>query len=226
MFGLGVGYHRYFAHRAFRTSRPVQFVLALLGCLSVQRGPLWWAWTHREHHRKADTPDDIHSPRYQGFLYAHAGWFINDKYFVTDMDAVKDFAKYPELRFLDRYYALLYGVMMVGFLALFGAQGFVWGFCLSTVLLWHVTHWIQSFSHSIGGYRRYDGDDSSRNHVLIGLISLGEWHNNHHYSPSSARQGHVWWEIDIGYYTLVLMSWLGLVWNLKQPSERSSRGVS
>jgi stearoyl-CoA desaturase (delta-9 desaturase) len=219
MFGLGVGYHRYFAHRSFKTSRPVQFILALLGTLSLQRGVIWWAQTHRYHHRHADTPEDIHSPRYQGFLYAHSGWFMNKAHYDTDLAKIPDLARFPELVWLNdfRVYVIPMGLYAYAMKLIAGWPGFIWGFCLSTVLLWHLTHWIQSMSHSRGGYRRYESADASRNHFLVGLLGLGEWHNNHHHMPSSAKQGHVWWEIDMGYWILKVMSWFGLVWDLRTP---------
>jgi len=221
MFFLSVGYHRYFSHRAFQTSRPVQFLLGLFGALTVQRGPLWWAQTHRHHHRHADTTDDLHSPRHMGFWRSHFGWFMSERYARTDYSKIRDFARYPELRLLD---SEARNVLYLGYAGLFywlgGMQGLLWGFFLSTVLLWNISHWIQSLSHmAVGGYRRYQSKDHSRNHYLIGLLSLGEWHNNHHYSPSTAKQGHVWWEIDVGYYFLAIGSRLGLVWDL-QPLRR------
>jgi stearoyl-CoA desaturase (delta-9 desaturase) len=223
MFGLGVGYHRYFAHRAFKTSRAMQFLFALLGSLSVQKGPLWWAQTHRDHHRNADTPDDIHSPRYHGFLYAHSGWFMNPRHHRTELARVPDLARYPELVFLDRAYFGVIALYVWGIYLLGGWRGVVWGFCISTVLLYHVTHWIQSMSHSRGGYRRFATADASRNHFAIGLLSLGEWHNNHHHSPGSAKQGVAWWELDVGYCALWAMSRLGLVWELRAPPSETHR---
>ena len=217
MFGLGVGYHRYFAHRAFKTSRAMQFVLALVGVLSMQRGPLWWAQTHRDHHRAADTPDDIHSPRYHGFLYSYSGWFSDRRHHTTDLARVGDLAAFPELVWLDdsRVYAVPMLLYALALYTAFGGEGLLWGIAVSTVMLWHVTHWIQSFSHSAGGYRRFESRDNSRNHWLVGVVSLGEYHNNHHAAPSSAMQGVVWWEIDVGYLVVRAMSAVGLVWDVR-----------
>lgn len=223
MFLLSAGYHRYFAHRSFRTSRAMQFLLGLFGSLTLQGGPLWWAQTHRHHHRHADTPEDLHSPRHHGFLHAHFGWFMNDRYYKVDYRMIPDLAKYPELRWVDsELRVVLYVAYGWAFYWLGGMQGLLWGFCLSTVALWNISHWVQSFSHSVGGYRRYQTDDNSRNHYLVGLVSLGEWHNNHHHAPSSVKQGHVWWEIDVTYYVLRVMSRAGLVWDLRQ-FDRSRR---
>jgi len=224
IFSLGLGYHRYFAHRSFRTSRPMQFILGLLGTLALEGGPLWWADTHRCHHRHADTPEDIHSPHYQGFLYAHSGWFLNEANRTTDRAAVLDLAKYPEMVWLDHlcgHFALPV-ICALALVLQFGLTGFIWGGCVSSVLVWHSTHWIQSMSHSYGGYRRFDSSDRSRNHWFIALITLGEWHNNHHSYPWSARQGMAWWEIDIVYGVLKVMSWFGLVWDLKTPKKVSA----
>jgi stearoyl-CoA desaturase (delta-9 desaturase) len=218
MLFLSIGYHRYLAHRAFETSRATQLVLAVLGTLTIQGGPLWWAQTHRHHHRHADTPQDVHAPSHHGFLYAHFGWFLDVRHVKADHRKVPDLARFAELRWLDSELRI---PLYVGYALLMywlgGMQGLLWGFCLATVALWNLTHWVQSGSHTLGGYRRYPSADASRNHVVIGLISLGEWHNNHHHSPSSSRQGHAWWELDVGYYLLTAMSWVGLVWNLKQP---------
>lgn len=224
-FGLGVGYHRYFAHRSFKTSRALQFLLAVLGTLSIQRGVLWWAETHRHHHRCADKPDDIHSPAYKGFLYAHSGWFIDRRNRLADHTKVSDLSKFPELVMLDdpKFYFVPIALYAFGIYYFFGWSGLLWGFAVSTVLLWHVTHWIQSMSHTFGGYRRCASNDNSRNHWLLGLFTWGEFHNNHHAYPSSCRQGFAWWEIDFGFYVLKVLSWFGLVWDLRTPPENIRR---
>ncbi|MEZ4364153.1 MAG: acyl-CoA desaturase [Kofleriaceae bacterium] len=222
IFGLGAGYHRYFSHRAFKTSRAMQFLLALLGTTAMQRGALWWAETHRAHHRHTDTPKDLHSPHHQGFAYSHLGWFFSAEHRHTKLDAISDFARFPELVWLNSslacaLVAALYGA---GLGWAFGLSGFLWGFCVSTVLTWHTVHWIQSMSHWWGGYRRFDTTDHSRNHWLLGLVSLGEFHNNHHHRASSARQGYVWWEIDVVWYVLRVLAVLGLVWDVKDTLHR------
>jgi stearoyl-CoA desaturase (delta-9 desaturase) len=225
-FGLAIGYHRYFAHRSFKTSRVFQFLLALLGSTSAQRGVLWWAQTHRYHHRHSDTAEDIHSPHHQGFLYSHSGWFLDPAHRDTDAGKVPDLAKYPELVWLDRYnYLPLYAVVLV--LCLFwGWDGFLWGFCASTVLVWHTTHLIQSVSHSVGGYKRFETGDESRNHWLLGVVAWGDgFHNNHHHSPSSARHGLTWWEFDLGYLAIKCFNALGLVWDVHPPYRDAERPV-
>ncbi len=232
MFAITAFYHRYFAHRAFKTSRPAQFLFAVLGAASTQRGPLWWAAHHREHHRKADQADDPHSPKH-GFLWSHMGWFLSRQHFKTDDQRIPDLVIYPELRWLDRY-ALLVPVLYAVFWFALGAilnalmpslgtsswQMLVWGYFISTVVLIHATLTINSLAH-VWGRRRYETGDDSRNNFWLALLTLGEgWHNNHHHYPGSARQGFFWWEIDLSYYVLKLMSWFGLIWDLKPVPEK------
>jgi len=221
-------YHRYFAHRTFRTSRAMQFVFAALGALAVQRGPLWWASHHRHHHTHSDEEDDAHSPTRHGFLWSHLGWFMTRANFRTRLELVEDLARYPELRFLDRFDALLplllaWALYATGVfledaapeLDTSGAQLLVWGFCISTVVLYHATFSVNSLAHTIGR-RRYATRDQSRNNWWLALLTFGEgWHNNHHHFPGSARQGFYWWEVDVTYYTLRALAAAGLVWNLK-----------
>ena len=221
-------YHRYFSHKAFRTSRAMQFVFALLGASAAQRGPLWWASQHRHHHAHADDEQDAHSPHRHGFLWSHTGWFMARANFATRMASVPDLAKYPELRFLDRFDALVplllaLGLYGAGELLAYGApalgtnglQLVVWGFVISTVVLYHATFTVNSLAHSLG-WRRYATRDQSRNNLWLALLTFGEgWHNNHHHFPGSARQGFYWWEIDLTYYFLKLLAALGLIWDLR-----------
>ena len=220
MFGLAVGYHRYFAHRAFRTSRVGQFLLAVLAATAAQKGPLWWAGHHRTHHRHADTEGDVHSPFQRGFWWAHVGWIFCRKYEATNFEAIKDFARYPELRWLNRYALVPPFLLAVGMWFAFGWIGLYWGFFLSTVLLWHGSFTVNSVLH-VWGRRRYLTTDSSRNNWQLAFVTLGEnWHNNHHYYQTSANQGFFWWEIDLGYYGIKLLSWLGFVWDVRTPPQR------
>jgi stearoyl-CoA desaturase (delta-9 desaturase) len=228
MFAITGFYHRYFSHKAFRTSRPVQFLFGVVGASSVQRGPLWWAAHHRQHHRASDTEHDPHSPKHKGFWYSHMGWFLTRGAFRTDLDAVKDLAKFPELRLLDRF-DILVPVLLAGGLFLLGGwletaaptletngpQLLIWGFFVSTVVLFHVTVTINSFAHRFGR-RRFATRDDSRNNWFLALLTFGEgWHNNHHHYPGSARQGFRWWEYDFTYYTLKALSLFRIVWDLK-----------
>jgi stearoyl-CoA desaturase (delta-9 desaturase) len=215
--GISIGYHRYFAHRSFRTSRVMQFIIGAWATLGFQRGVLWWAQTHRHHHHHADTGNDVHSPVHQGFWYSHWMWGFEVGNMKVDRTRIRDLAAFPELVWLDGNGAinLVAAIYLAVLIALFGLEGLVWGFFCSTVACWQMVHWIQSFSHTVGGYRRFATVDRSRNHWLIGVLSFGEYHNNHHYYPWSAREGWAWWEPDVGY--LVLKSWeaIGIIWNLK-----------
>ncbi|MDH3287052.1 MAG: acyl-CoA desaturase [Betaproteobacteria bacterium] len=228
MFAVTAFYHRYFSHRAFRTSRAAQFAFALLAASAVQRGPLWWASHHRHHHLHSDRPDDSHSPHVHGFLWSHLGWFLARENFAARLDLVPDLARYPELRWLDRFdvavpallAAALYGLgawleQAAPELGTSGAQLVVWGFCISTVALHHATFTINSFAHRFGA-RRYATRDDSRNNLWLALLTFGEgWHNNHHHFPGAARQGFYWWEVDLSYYGLRLLAALGLIWDLR-----------
>ena len=232
MFGITGIYHRYFSHRTFRTSRAAQLAFAILGASSAQRGPLWWAANHREHHRTSDTEDDPHSPVRFGFLRAHAGWFMCSRFYATNHRRIQDFARFPELVWLNRFdsvvpFALavttfLCGVVLertVPSLGVTGMQLFVWGFVISTTVLFHATASINSLAHLYGS-RRYETSDASRNNFWLALITLGEgWHNNHHQHMGCTRQGFYWWEIDVTYYALKVLSWLGIIWDLKRVPE-------
>jgi stearoyl-CoA desaturase (delta-9 desaturase) len=194
----------------------------------VQRGPLWWAAHHRHHHAHSDRPGDPHSPAQHGFLWSHTGWFMAREHFGTRTALVRDLARYPELRLLDRFdiavpFLLALALFAAGellgveapWLGTDGWQLLVWGFCVSTVVLYHATFTVNSLAHRLGS-RRYATRDDSRNNWFIALFTLGEgWHNNHHHYPLAARQGFYWWEIDLTYYALRLLALLGLVWDLK-----------
>ncbi len=219
MWAITAGYHRYFSHRAFKTSRAFQFLLAFLAQTSLQKGALWWAAHHRHHHRHSDDAEDLHSPRQRGFLWSHMGWFLSSDHHATRFELVKDFARYPELRFMDRWHWVppaLYAALLY---AVGGLPLFVWGFVVSTVALWHGTFVINSLAHVFGS-RRYTTADDSRNNLFFAIITLGEgWHNNHHHYQSSANQGFFWWEVDVTFYVLKAMERLGLVWDLRRPPE-------
>ncbi|MCP1376359.1 acyl-CoA desaturase [Dyella sp. Sa] len=237
MFAITAFYHRYFSHRAFKTSRIVQFVFAVIGASAVQRGPLWWAAHHRNHHRHADTPADVHSPVQHGFLRSHMGWFMTRSGFRTDWSKIPDLAKYPELRLLDRFDLLVPVALAVGLffwgrwlgathpeLGTDGPQLLVWGFFISTIVLFHVTVTINSLAHRFGS-RRFETRDNSRNNWMLALLTFGEgWHNNHHFFPGSARQGFRWWEVDLTFYLLRMLSLFGVVRGLKAVPAGLKRG--
>jgi len=217
LFAITGGYHRYFSHRSYRTSRAFQFALALLGTSSVQKGPLWWASHHRDHHRYSDQRGrDVHSPR-DGFYHSHQGWIFNGRTDASPLDRIRDFARFPELLWLNRWHVVGPLALALACLALGGPRGLLWGFAIPTVALWHATYSINSLAHRLGT-RRYATGDDSRNNWLLALLTWGEgWHNNHHHYSASARQGFLWWEVDLTYYALRALAALGLVWDLREP---------
>jgi stearoyl-CoA desaturase (delta-9 desaturase) len=227
MFIVTAGYHRYFSHRAFRTSRVFQFILALGAQSAAQRGVLWWASHHRAHHKTSDTPLDVHSAKLKGFWQSHVGWILGNEMNATDHSLVSDLARYPELRLLDKpgVHILPTVALALAFLFIGGMHGLVWGFFVSTVLVWHGSFSINSLSH-LFGRKRYETGDESRNNWFLALLTTGEgWHNNHHHYQSSANQGFRWWEIDITYYLLRLMAVFGLIWDLRRPPKHIVLGT-
>jgi stearoyl-CoA desaturase (delta-9 desaturase) len=239
MFGITGGYHRYFCHHSYKTSRWFQFCLAWLGATSAQKGPLWWASHHRHHHQHSDTPEDPHSPVVQGIWWAHVGWIMSAQFLRTKWELIRDLAKFPELHFIDNYHIIppatlailcyLLGAYLGHYhpeLGTSGMQMLIVGFFVSTVLLYHGTFAINSWAHTFGK-RRFNTTDQSKNSLFLALITLGEgWHNNHHRYPGSEPQGFYWWEIDISHYILVVLSWFGLVWDIRKPPQRIYDEVS
>jgi len=233
MFGITAGFHRYFSHRTFKTSRPFQFMLAWLGTASAQKGPLWWAAHHRHHHKHSDTEKDVHSPVIRSFWWSHVGWILSDRFKATNFEMVKDLKQYPELKLMNKFHLLppiqfaigtfVLGTLLNHYFPSLGTSGFqmlVYGFIISTVLLYHGTFTVNSLAH-VFGKRRFETNDDSRNNWFISLITLGEgWHNNHHRFPSSERQGFYWWEFDVSHYLLKALSWLRIVWDLRVPPQR------
>lgn len=233
LFSIGAFYHRYFSHKTYKTNRFWQFVFALIGSSSAQRGPLWWAAHHRQHHMVSDEHSDAHSPVHHGFWWSHVGWFMSKKHYHYNPERVKDLLRFPELVFLDRYDSLVPTILFIllgvsGFLLGHFAPGLqtsagqmiVWGFCISTIALFHTTVTINSLSH-IYGRKRFTTKDNSRNNWFLALLTLGEgWHNNHHHYPATARQGFMWWELDITYYILKLFEALGIIWEVRGVPKR------
>lgn len=217
MFFLTSTYHRYFAHRSYKMGRVMQFLMAFGAATTAQKGPLWWAGHHRNHHRYSDEERDVHSPK-KGFWWSHVGWILCSKYDETPIERIQDFAKFPELRWLNKYHLVPPITLGTAVFLVFGWAG-VFYFLLSTVILWHGTFVINSLAH-VFGRRRYVTTDTSRNSLILALITCGEgWHNNHHYYQSTTNQGFFWWEIDITYYILRVMSWFGLVKDIRTPSK-------
>ena len=219
MFFITAGYHRYFSHRSYKLGRGMQLVMAFGGGMAAQKGALWWASHHRNHHRYSDTDQDLHSPQ-KGFWWSHVGWILCDKNNDWNEDDIRDFAKFPELRFLTKndWIPIWFGAMMCFLIG--GWSGLVFGFFASTVLLWHCTFFVNSLAH-VMGRRRYATTDTSRNSAIIAFLTMGEgWHNNHHYYQASCRQGFYWWEWDPSYYVLKGLSFVGLVKDIKEPPVR------
>jgi stearoyl-CoA desaturase (delta-9 desaturase) len=224
MFAVTGGYHRYFSHRSYKTSRFGQFALAFLCQSSAQRGVVWWSAIHRHHHLHSDTEHDVHSPRHHGFLYSHVGWIFAKSSARPDYGTVRDLTKNPEIAFLDRFTYTPAFLLALGLFLWGGWPMLIVGFFWSTIALYHGTFFINSLAHVTGSQRYLTGDDS-RNNFWLAIITMGEgWHNNHHHYQSSARQGFKWWEIDITYYILKALSWTGLIWDLRAPPEAIMRG--
>ncbi|MGZ6333771.1 MAG: acyl-CoA desaturase [Bdellovibrionota bacterium] len=217
MFFVTGGYHRYFSHRTYKLGRVAQFLMAWGASSTMQKGVLWWAGNHRHHHRFSDQPQDLHSPIQKGFWYSHWGWILIDTNEETLWDQIQDLAKFPELRWLNKYHLVPAILNAAIVLALFGLPGFVWIWVVGSVMLWHGTFTINSLSH-VYGSQRYASNDTSRNNFWLALITLGEgWHNNHHTYMSSTNQGFYWWEIDGTYYVLRALSALGIVKGIRKP---------
>ncbi len=228
MFAITAFYHRYFSHRTFKTSRLFQFLMAFIGCSAAQRGPLWWAAQHRHHHNHSDEHPDEHSPGLRGFWMSHMGWFMTKSGFETKTRLVRDWLRFRELALVERFdyiapVLLATGLFVGGglinaFAPTLGVTAWnmlIWGFFVSTIVLYHGTYTINSLAHRYGSQRFSTGDDS-RNNFWLALVTLGEgWHNNHHHYPASARQGFYWWEIDLTYYVLRGLAAVGLIWDLR-----------
>ncbi|MBC7840092.1 MAG: acyl-CoA desaturase [Nitrospiraceae bacterium] len=225
MVAVTAGYHRYFSHRSYKTSRLFQFLLAFLAMTSAQKGVLWWAAHHRHHHKYSDQEEDVHSPLQRGFWFSHVGWILSAHSVRTDMNLVRDFRQYPEICFLNRFYfipPLVYALLIY---SLWGFPGLIWGFFISTTALYHCTFFINSLTHMIGRVR-YKSNDGSKNSFLLAVLCCGEgWHNNHHHYQLAAKQGWFWWEVDLSYYILSFLSWFGIVWDLRVPPEHIKAGT-
>jgi stearoyl-CoA desaturase (delta-9 desaturase) len=215
--GVSVGLHRYCSHRAFKTPRWCQFLLAAAGCTALQKGPLWWAVHHRLHHRHSDEPGDPHSPVTGGFFYGHVGWLFANDLMRPDERLVHDLRKYPELIWLDRLWMVPGLLLAAGCYAVGGWGLLVYGYCLSVVFVFQVTFAVNSVGHLFGPQRFATGE-GSRNNFVLGYLAMGDgWHNNHHRAPASARHGFAWYEFDFSYQFIRLLALVGLAWDVKQP---------
>ncbi len=217
MFGLSAGYHRYFGHRSFKTTRAFQLVLALLAMTTAQRGVLWWASWHRQHHRFADQEGDTHSPIANSFFWSYCGWLLSTRHAKTETQLVKDFSGYPELWWLDRHYYVPPLVLAALLFAFGGFDWFYWGAIASTALLFHAMAIGNTFGH-LWGPRPYHTKDNSHDNLIYWFMTLGEYHNSHHHCMTAANQGLVWWKPDPVYWGILLLARLGIVWDVVQPS--------
>ena len=221
--GLTLAFHRYFAHRTFQMHRVARFVWALIGTAAMQKGPLWWAGHHVNHHRYADRDGDPHSPAVSGFYYAHVGWFLNDAKhdkLEASNPVIRDFSKAPEIVWLEKYYSLPPLLLAAGLYLAGGLPLVVWGFCVPTVTLSHSTFSINTVNHLFGS-RRFETPDDSRNNVITAVFAAGEgWHNNHHRYQRAARNGFYWWEFDPTWYVIRAMAAVGLAWDVQRVPER------
>ena len=218
VFGITAGHHRYFSHRSYKTSRWFQLVIALCGAIAGQRGALWWAGHHRDHHRRADVDGDVHSPVQDGFLWSHVGWILSGTHAVTPLDNVRDLTVYPELVWLNRYHVVPPIVYVVTTGLAGGAGAASWAM-FAMIAVYHVIFATNSVTH-LWGTKRYPTNDNARNNPVIAVLTFGEgWHNNHHYYPRSAKVGFFWWELDISFLILKCLERLGLVWDIRMPPQ-------
>lgn len=235
MLGVTVGFHRLFTHRSFETVRPVQFILGVLGSMTFQGPLLEWVGRHRLHHQHSDRDGDPHSPhaprrrgfwgRFRAFWHAHIGWALPAE--TADLTRyAPDLRKSRMLRMISTLFPLWAALGLaipaaIGYV--FGGwagalTGFLWGGLVRVLLGHHVTWAVNSVCH-LWGSRPYHSDDESRNNPVVGVLAMGEgWHNNHHAFPTSARHGLRWWQIDLGYYFIRTLAWLGLAWKIRLPS--------
>ncbi len=231
---ITVFYHRGLTHRGFSVGRGTQAAGAIVAASAAQRGPLWWVAHHRTHHRHTDREGDPHSPTVDGLAWSHVLWMFSKRHAGTDQSLVTDLAQYRELRLLDRYHHVAPALLAASTLAVGtvlghlapstgvnGPQLLVWGFCVSTVALWHTTFAVNSLGHRIG-HRRFSTRDDSHNLWWLALITMGEgWHNNHHRFPASARHGLARWELDPSWWAIRTMAALRIVRDIRQaPSQR------
>lgn len=225
MFFITAGYHRYFSHRSYKLARIPQFLMAWMTMASAQKGILWWAANHRDHHIYSDKDQDLHSPVLRGFWYSHMGWIFDPATQGYNPKKIADFGKYPELRFLDKYHWIPTAFFAILIFAVGGVSAFVWGYLFTLICLYQASYCVNSLAH-VYGSRRFDTSDQSRNNLFLAIITLGEgWHNNHHHCKSSCRQGYKWWEIDMTFYLLTALSWVGIVKDIRPFRAENTKGV-
>ena len=216
--GLGIcmTFHRLLTHRSFATRpKALEYLLTIFGCCANEGGPIGWVADHRKHHAHSDDEDDCHTPR-RSFGWAHMFWFMTPD--ITSRHSPEYYAKWapdltkdPVLMFLDRFHWVFAIGLMVGLYMVGGMPWLVWGGFVRAVGVLHATWLVNSATH-VWGYRTHETRDDSTNLWWVALITYGEgWHNNHHAYQTSARHGLAWWELDMTYIGIKLMSYVGLV---------------
>ncbi|MDX6505779.1 MAG: hypothetical protein QOG06_423 [Gaiellaceae bacterium] len=235
-FGTTIGFHRYFTHRGFETRKPLEALLAILGCMTMQ-GPLTqWVTDHRKHHALSDQPGDPHSPHVgheegawgavRGFVHAHVGWLFDNLGMERGREYGKDLYENRLVRSIDRLYFLWVAITLglpfligyaVGGTVGAGFEALVWGGLIRIFLYQHATFSVNSICHMFGR-KDYRSRDEARNNWVVALLVFGEgWHNNHHAFPASARHGLQRWQIDVSWWVIRGLEKLRLVWNVKVP---------
>lgn len=212
--GICLGYHRLLSHRSFQVPKWLEYAIATLGALAIQGGPIFWVGGHRQHHAFTEDVDkDPYSAR-RGFWWSHFLWLIYPQEGTFNQSRYGKYA--PDLvrqgfyRWLNRYFLLLQLPLALVLYALGGWSFVIYGIFVRSVLLWHATWFVNSATHA-WGYRNFHCKDDSRNLWWVSLVTYGEgWHNNHHAHPRAAQTGWRWWEIDVTWWTILLMHRLGM----------------
>lgn len=233
-FGFSVGFHRYFTHRSFETSKTMRYVLGIMGQMSAMTSVKYWSADHRRHHAFGDRPGDVHSPivdghgrpmgKLKGFAMAHFGWLWDNAH--TDMDVFgKGLVGDEVVEFCHRtrwhWIAFSYIAFPVAWALLFGSAQDILGCILlgtglRNFIFMNGVMGTDSAAH-LFGYRRFNDDSTSTNNWFIAILTLGDgWHNNHHAQPRAASNHIGWWEFDPNGWTIFAMEKMGLVWNVQR----------
>lgn len=219
--GICLGYHRLLSHRSFKVPRWLEYLIAIIGALALQGGPIFWTAGHRLHHAHTEDEDqDPYSAR-RGFWWSHMLWMVYYRPEVFEYDRYQQFApdlaRQPFYRWLDHYFLLLQLPLALLLYAWGGWSFIVYGFALRVVLLWHSTWLINSVTH-MWGYRTFPSSDNSRNLWWAAILTYGEgWHNNHHAYPQVAKAGWRWWELDVTWWAIWVLKTVGLARKVSMP---------
>ena len=210
--GVGLGWHRLLTHRSFAVPRWLEYLLTILGTMSIQDSPAKWVATHRIHHKFTEAEGDPHSTK-RGFLWAQIGWILwgtaQDHDDATLRRYIPDLMKDPGHVLISRFYVIPIIVSAVVLFLIGGWAMVVWGVFARVVVGWHTTWFVNSLSH-IYGKRPHATNDDSTNNWFVAILTFGEgWHNNHHAFPSSARHGTEWYQFDMNWITILMFNRLG-----------------